>query len=293
TRNIKFEGARYRFQANADDGIRIYLDGTRILNEWHSSGGITVYEVETALSPGEHKIIVEYYENTGKALLKVWWEKVQETATPTQTSTSTLTPTSTATPTPTPTETPTPEETPTPTATSTGVSDDNPILVYEFLTDLCKASWRSEAGELSCPGQENASGGAVFQSSGQSLENGVSSGASGIVLFPPNELDGWIEGRFPDFKIQDGDRFLVTFSCISGNIECDVHVGVKYRDISGTVNMLGMWHEVYDAKVQEVDLDLSPLAGKNVEFIITAYVEEGSIHNYLVISSPGIWRRDS
>lgn len=293
TRKFTFENARYIFQAHADDGIRIYLDGTRILNEWHASDGSTLYKVERLVSAGEHKITVEYYEKTNKALVKVWWEKVQATATPTPPSSSTPTPTSTSTDTPTPTPTPTEEDAPTSTATGTEAPPSKPELVNDFVDNMCQASWRNEGGELLCPGPIEGSEGGVFQSQNQTLENGVNAASSGIILYPPKELKGWVEGRFPGFKIQDKDRFTAMFSCISGNTECDLGVEIQYRDASGEIRDLLSWHEIHDSNVREVDIDLSALAGETVQFIITVDAENVSEHNYLVVYRPGIWRQEN
>jgi hypothetical protein len=72
TRDVKFDSGTYRFYAYADDGVRLYIDGKRVLDEWHSSQDRT-YTVDVHLS-GEHKIKVEFYERYGDARLHVWWE---------------------------------------------------------------------------------------------------------------------------------------------------------------------------------------------------------------------------
>jgi hypothetical protein len=131
-REVTFKAGVYCFRARADDGVRLYLDGELILDEWHVSDGEETYSVNRNLK-GEHDVVVEYYERGGGAMVKVWWERLGDlptpvptrrpTATPTPrpTATATSTPEPTATPTvtlePTATSTPTPE--PTVTATST------------------------------------------------------------------------------------------------------------------------------------------------------------------------------
>lgn len=111
SRNASFEPGIYLFSAQADDGMRFYLDGELLLNEWHRSDGKQVYGVSAPLSGG-HQLRVEYYEGSGAALVSFSWKKVGEpsTATPIP---PTLTPTPTWVP---PTQTPVP-----PTATATPV----------------------------------------------------------------------------------------------------------------------------------------------------------------------------
>ncbi|HEY48339.1 MAG: hypothetical protein AMJ88_05245 [Anaerolineae bacterium SM23_ 63] len=74
-RSLDFEPGKYRFYARADDGIRVYLDGNRIIDEWHHSGGTEVYSTDRILT-GAHLIRIEYYEHEGNAKVEFWWEKV-------------------------------------------------------------------------------------------------------------------------------------------------------------------------------------------------------------------------
>jgi len=73
-RKIVFDKGKYAFCAMADDGVRLYVDGTRLIDEWHPSNGMS-YCVTTDLAKGSHEVKVEYYEDGGQALLYVWWEK--------------------------------------------------------------------------------------------------------------------------------------------------------------------------------------------------------------------------
>jgi hypothetical protein len=120
TRIIDFGTAGlFRFYAQADDGIRILLDGQRILNQWHDSSGNQTYSADVTLG-GNHTIVVEYYEHLHLAHVKVWFARVEPTATPTvppptNTPMATASPVPTNTPSPTPTHTPTPTNTPEPT----------------------------------------------------------------------------------------------------------------------------------------------------------------------------------
>jgi hypothetical protein len=106
TRRLSFEAGRYRLNLRADDGVRLYVNGTRVINEWHDSNGSEVYSVEMNLS-GQTDLQIDYYERSGKARVKFSYERVTPTATPTPTATATATPRAppaapTATPTPRP-----------------------------------------------------------------------------------------------------------------------------------------------------------------------------------------------
>lgn len=82
TRTITFEQNRYRFFATVDDGVRIYIDGRLILDDWQDKSVRTV-SAATNLSGTAHIVVIEYYENVSDAQIRVWWEVDQPTATPT------------------------------------------------------------------------------------------------------------------------------------------------------------------------------------------------------------------
>ena len=73
TRNWNFAAGRYRFHLRGDDGIRLWVDGNLIINQWHDQGR-TEYTAERDLSGGSHSLKVEYYENGGDANVALWWE---------------------------------------------------------------------------------------------------------------------------------------------------------------------------------------------------------------------------
>jgi hypothetical protein len=75
TRVLVFEAGLYRFQAIMDDGLRLYVDGDVVIDEWRG-GSRRQAAVDRQLSGGEHTVRVEYYEQTGVATAHVWWEKV-------------------------------------------------------------------------------------------------------------------------------------------------------------------------------------------------------------------------
>jgi uncharacterized protein YraI/single-stranded DNA-binding protein len=124
SRWLTFAPGTWRFWVRADDGIRLYVDGNLVLDQWHDSSGGTQYTADLALT-GQHFVAVEYYENQGKAQAQVLYSQLSlpatatPTATRTPTRTPTLTPSATATATKTATVTATATATRTATATAT------------------------------------------------------------------------------------------------------------------------------------------------------------------------------
>jgi hypothetical protein len=68
-----FQGGTYTFHAKADDGIRLWVGGVLLINEWQTQGP-TEFSKSIELAPGAYKIIVEYFENGGGAVAHVWWD---------------------------------------------------------------------------------------------------------------------------------------------------------------------------------------------------------------------------
>ena len=67
-----FAAGDYTFAATSDDGIRVWLDGTVIIDGWKDQSATTYTAVRT-LTAGDHQIKVEYYEKSDKAVAKVSW----------------------------------------------------------------------------------------------------------------------------------------------------------------------------------------------------------------------------
>jgi hypothetical protein len=75
SRQVTFSSGRYRFYALADDGIRVRLNDTVIINEWHDSDGQKVYTADVS-TDGTRNVVVEYYERGGGAQVHFWWSRI-------------------------------------------------------------------------------------------------------------------------------------------------------------------------------------------------------------------------
>jgi hypothetical protein len=141
-------------------------------------------------------------------------------------------------------------------------------VVYNFANSYCSADWESSAGDLPCPGETGDRDGFVVRLSNPDLEHRHENEPT-LWTNPDRNDDGWISGTYPAFKVKDGDRFLADIGCLEGYTKCDVIFQLNYRDNGPALKNLGEWHEVYDGKATRIDIDLSALAGKSVEFVLT------------------------
>ena len=107
TRILYFEEGQYRIVVRSDDGVRFWIDGQLVVDEWHDSSGDT-YVVDVPLTSRNHSLQLDFYEHVGGALVQLVWTKL-EPPTPTLPPTATPTATPTLTPAPIrPTDTPEP-----------------------------------------------------------------------------------------------------------------------------------------------------------------------------------------
>jgi hypothetical protein len=86
---------------------------------------------------------------------------------------------------------------------------------------------------------------------------------------PQNTFNGYIRGIYPSFKVQTGDRLRAVVNCERGATSCGVLFRVDYQLSDGIIRDFWAFGERYEGSTFAVDLDLTPLAGKDVKFVIT------------------------
>jgi hypothetical protein len=71
------ESGVYKFKATANDGFRLWVGGSEIINEWHVTGNpnyFPEYEGSVYLEGGKwHPIRANYFDNVGQALIRLHW----------------------------------------------------------------------------------------------------------------------------------------------------------------------------------------------------------------------------
>ena len=68
--NFNFTAGNHTFTTTSDDGVRLYVDGNLVINNW-TDHGTTNNSVTLNLSEGAHLVKMEYYENGGGAVAKL------------------------------------------------------------------------------------------------------------------------------------------------------------------------------------------------------------------------------
>lgn len=162
-----------------------------------------------------------------------------------------------------------PTHSPTPSVTPGGPTPTYEVK-YDFVSNACAANWYNGVSQLPCHGIDGDSNGFVLVQSAPKLENGNISTRPGLLAFPQNINNGYIQGFYPAIKVQPGSRFRSTIGCEFEATDCYVVFRLDYV-ISGSINIRTFWAfvEKYDGQPYTADIDLSPLAGQDVRFILT------------------------
>jgi len=69
---FNFAAGTYTFTARADDGVRVFVDGTALIDGWVLQPP-TDYTASRALTAGEHEVVMEYFEAAGGAEARLRW----------------------------------------------------------------------------------------------------------------------------------------------------------------------------------------------------------------------------
>jgi hypothetical protein len=147
----------------------------------------------------------------------------------------------------------------------------NPTEVaFNFANNYCSAAWSTPEGLLDCPGAETEmDSGFVLLYENPVLETARADNEPAILTFPNDGRGGSISGIFPAFRVRRGDHFKTIIGCFYDSFDCNVTFQLNASVEGGPFENLDTWTEVYDNHFARVNLDLSSLAGKSVEFMLT------------------------
>ncbi|GAB4504320.1 MAG: hypothetical protein Fur0043_13140 [Anaerolineales bacterium] len=163
---------------------------------------------------------------------------------------------------------------------------------YDFTANAASATWSSAAGTLSFPGSDGNASGFALTKDKPKFESGVELGNPGLLVVPQNVYNGYIQGIYPAFRVEKGDRFQATIGCEYGATTCYVEYRLNYQIGSGAVKTFWTFREKYEGWTYNVNLNLDALAGQDVKFILftSAYGSasgDRALWGNPIISRPG------
>ncbi len=157
-----------------------------------------------------------------------------------------------------------------------------------FVDNYCLADWNSGAGQLPCQGDSGDSRGFVRRVNNPILESGYQDDQPVLLTHPQMIIDGVIRGKYPPVRVENGDHFVAVIGCAYRATECDVNFQLDYQIGNGSIRTLDTWHEIYDGEFNLVDVDLTPLAGEDVSFILTVFSNGSPNQDYAQWLDPHI-----
>ena len=92
------------------------------------------------------------------------------------------------------------------------------------------------------------------------------------------------QGAFPAYTVVTGNisakigfLTLADGTCGTGNAKFQLN----YKEGAGTITPLGEWTETCDGTMKSIDVDLTPLKGKTVEFVLAVLANGSSARTWL------------
>lgn len=183
-------------------------------------------------------------------------------------------------------------------------SGANPIWVkilvvtahgMDFVAQAPAADWRSGSANqpwtpLGFGGDINDPNGVAKIVNGVKLENNRISG-NVLLTYPKHDPTGWTSGVYESYLIQSGNHFEARIgfmtnqdgNCGAGNVIFQL----RYKE-GDNLTELGRWEKSCDGRLQYIDLDLSRIAGKTVQFVLTVRANGSYIDDWAVWNSPQI-----
>jgi hypothetical protein len=157
--------------------------------------------------------------------------------------------------------------TPTPTPTQTPVV----TVGFDFISRGPDAEWRNTTSVIPWGDPVDDAPGVAVDLKDIELENDRDYDRV-LATYPQKIENGTISGLYPNYLIQNGDHFraLLGFrnNCGIGRVRYQV----RYVE-GGVENSLGEWLKACDGNVLTIDIDLSGLQGKNVQFKLTVHAD--------------------
>lgn len=138
---------------------------------------------------------------------------------------------------------------------------------YDFVAKAAEATWSSGAGTLPFPGTDGDNRG--FSTSGLHwIFEDNSSPQSAMLVAPQNITNGYIQGIYPAFRVQTGDRFQAQVGCEHQATSCYVQYRLDYQIGSGPVINYWTFREKWEGLTKSAVVNLDRLAGQDVKFIL-------------------------
>ena len=163
---------------------------------------------------------------------------------------------------------------------------------FDLYTRATDANWVGSAGTVTFGGPDTDPKGFAMYRSNQKVEDG-SSPARALEIYPQMVTDGVMTGLYPTYTVVAGEHFkakigflaLPDGTCGTGN--AIFQLNYKEPGASGA-QPLGEWTDTCDGVLKDLDVDLSSIAGKNVQFALAVLANGPATQDMAVWISPRV-----
>jgi len=157
-------------------------------------------------------------------------------------------------------------------------------------TRATDASWVGSAGVITFGGPDTDANGFAMYRNNSKLEDG-SSPSKVLEIHPQFVNNGTMSGLYPAYTVVPGERFRAKIgflakadgTCGVGNAKFQLN----YKE-GGVLKTLGEWTKTCDGSLKELDVDLSSIAGKNVQFALAVLANGPADQDWAVWVRPEI-----
>jgi len=161
---------------------------------------------------------------------------------------------------------------------------------YDFLVQAPDASWTSSGGgseePLTFGGADDDPDGVAKLKDDITLENGKQAGMT-LVMAPRQTEDGKVSGIFPVYTVQVGDAFKAKLGFLEHCGSGQVLYQLWYKE-GDSQALLQEWRKACDGHLELVEVDLSSLKGKQVQFVLTVLADGSPEDDLAIWGSPRI-----
>ena len=152
-----------------------------------------------------------------------------------------------------------------------------PFDPSDLTANYCSATWISTYGTLPCPGSgNNFNTGSILLNVSPKLQGGDQENENALITVPSNGNGGYISGRFPTYKVKNGNYFHSIIGCLDASPNCNVMFSLNYSDNGGPVKNLVTHTQIYTDSIYVLNTDLSSLAGHKIQLILEVFNNNNS-----------------
>jgi hypothetical protein len=161
---------------------------------------------------------------------------------------------------------------------------------FDLYTRAADATWANSSGDITFGGPDTNANGFAMYKNGLKLEDGSTS-TKILEIHPQRISDGTMTGLFPPYLVVSGEHFkaqvgflaLADGSCGAGNAK----FRLNYKE-AVVLKPLGEWTETCDGALRNIDIDLSSLAAKTVQFELAVLANGSAGQDWAVWVGPRV-----